>query len=112
MAHILVVASSSALASSLSFALEAEGHRVEVRPNLAAISDDPAQFACTVLDHHAAGLSRLDAAAFLQRFHPVVLLANEDSHLLSPFGFRTVTKPHLGPLLLRAVEEAVAVSGR
>ncbi len=111
MANILVIASSSALANSLRFALEAEGHRVDLRSSFDAIGEGPDAFACTVFDHHAAAHRQQAAADFLIRFRPAVLLANDGRHMLSAYSYRTVTKPHLGAPLLTAVEEAVAASG-
>jgi hypothetical protein len=48
------------------------------------------------------------AAAFCSCHAPVILLANQKSHPLTPWTFRTLMKPLLGVSLTDAVFEAVA----
>lgn len=106
MSRILVVASNTDLLRSLEFALVAEGHAVTSRNNIRA-PGSPGSYDCTVLDHHAAGADMARATAFCEDFRPVVLLANEAPHALSPWAFRTVLKPMLGPVLTGAIRDAI-----
>jgi hypothetical protein len=106
MDRILVIAQDADLRRSLQFALEAEGYAVTVSSSI-AVRDPPAEFACTVVDHHALGSNRGAAIAFLETFEPVILLANMSSHTLSPWAYRTVLKPLLGPALTTAIREVI-----
>ena len=106
MSRILIVASDSDLLRSLEFALVAEGHAVTSRNNIRA-PGSPGSYDCTVLDHHATGPDMARATAFCEDFRPVVLLANEAPHALSPRVFRTVLKPMLGPALMGAIGDAI-----
>lgn len=107
MAHILVLAPSEELRKSLQFALEAEGHKVTSRDGFHDPSGLPEDADCAVLDHHAAQGHMSFAADFVERYAPVILLANTSTHPLSPHSFRTVTKPFLGPFLSQAIGSAV-----
>ena len=98
MDRVLVIAADPDLRRSLQFALEAEGYLVTWRADLAG-GDLPGSFHCTVIDHHCVGDDHLAAVAFCRRFQPVVLLANAVPHTLTPWVFRTVEKPMLGPAL-------------
>ncbi len=107
MSHLLVIAPTAELRNSLRFALEAEGHDVTVHARLQDLSEPPDEFDCAILDHHALDANASEATDFLRAFGPVVLLANIDPHPLSHLSFITVTKPSLGPLLSRAVGQAI-----
>lgn len=107
MGHLLVIAPTAELRNSLRFALEAEGHDVTVHARVGDLTEPPSEFDCAILDHHALDGNAAEAAAFLQKFSPVVLLANINPHPLSHLSFITVTKPSLGPLLSRAVGQAI-----
>ena len=106
MARILLIAPDTELRRSLEFALVAEGYEVTLRASIAA--HEAPSFDCTVLDHHAIGTDRMAAAAFCSCHAPVILLANQKSHPLTPWTFRTLMKPLLGVSLTDAVFEAVA----
>lgn len=106
MARILLIALDTELRRSLEFALAAEGHDITLRTSIAAPHEP--DFDCTVLDHHAIGADGAAAAAFCGRHAPVILLANQASHPLAPWTFRTLLKPLLGLSLTDAVYEAVA----
>jgi hypothetical protein len=106
MDRILVIAQDADLRRSLQFALEAEGYVVTLGSSI-AVRDPPAELACTVIDHHALGGNRAASIAFLQSFEPVILLANMTNHSLSPWAYRTVLKPLLGPALTAAIREVV-----
>lgn len=107
MAHILVLAPSEELRHSLQFALEAEGHEVTSRDGFQDPSGLPDDVDCAVLDHHAAQGHMPAAADFVERYAPVILLANTPTHPLTALSFRTVTKPFLGPFLSQAIGSAV-----
>lgn len=107
MGHLLIIAPTAELRNSLRFALEAEGHDVTVHARLRDLSEQPDEFDCAILDHHALDGNAIEAAEFLRAFSPVVLLANFDPHPLSHLSFITVTKPSLGPRLSRAVGQAI-----
>jgi len=107
MTRLLVIAADADLRRSLQFALEAEGFAVTCRTGIGA-HEIPAHFDCTVVDHHVAGPDRRTAAAFFDAFAPVILLANTTEHPLSPFAYRTLQKPQLGPALSAAIHAAVA----
>jgi len=107
MIRLLVIAADADLRRSLQFALEAEGFTVTCRASIGA-REMPADYDCTVVDHHVVGSDRRAAAAFFEAFSPVILLANAPVHALSPFAFRTLQKPQLGPALSGAIHEAVA----
>lgn len=104
--RILVVAPENDLLHSISFALEAENFYVTWHVSISA-NATPEQHDCTIVDHHALGGDAAAAKAFALAFAPVILLAN-DKHELSPFVFRTLVKPHLGPSLIQAIHEALA----
>jgi len=106
MMRLLVIAADADLRRSLQFALEAEGFAVTCRASIAA-REIPANYDCTVVDHHVVGSDTKAAAAFFEAFRPVILLANAPVHPLSPFAFRTLQKPQLGPALSTAIHEAV-----
>lgn len=106
MHRILVIAAELDLRRSLQFALEAEGYSVTWAADIEG-EDPPGAFDCTVVDHHCVGNDHLAAVAFCQAFRPVVLLANSVPHTLSPWVFRTVEKPMLGPALTTAIREAI-----
>lgn len=108
MPRILLVAPDSDLRKSLEFALQAEGYEVTSRASIAARLQ-PGTYDCTVLDHHAIGNDRKAAASFCSIFAPVILLANEQPHALSPAAFNTLMKPLLGAALSEAIREAIAV---
>ena len=103
--RILIVAPTSDLQRSLRFALEAERYEVVWRASIGA-TVMPDQFDCTIVDHHSLGENFLPARAFAEAFHPVILLANR-MHTLSPFVFRTIFKPHLGPAVTAAIRDAL-----
>ena len=105
--QLLIVAKGSDLSRSLQFALRAEGFEVTSVEDVASAHKLPSTYACTVADHHALGSDTAVAADFCQTFAPVVLLANETPHPLSPWTFRTVQKPLLGEALSQAVRAAV-----
>lgn len=105
MARILLVAPDSALRKSLEFALGAEGHDVTTRASVGA--HELPGYDCTVLDQHAVGNDRSEAAAFCANFAPVILLTNDASHPLAPAAFRTLLKPLLGAALIGAVDAAL-----
>lgn len=107
MARLLVIAADAELRRSLQFALEAEGYVVTCRASIGA-RELPADYDCTVVDHHVVGADQRMAKAFFEAFAPVILLANAPVHALSTFAFRTVQKPQLGPALSAAIQEAVA----
>lgn len=106
MPRILLVAPDTDLRRSLEFALRAEGFDVTCRANIGA-REQPSGYGCTVLDHHAAGTDSAAAASFCKSFSPVILLANQQPHPLSPWAFRTVLKPLLGRALSDAVHDAL-----
>jgi hypothetical protein len=110
MSRILVIAADSDLRRSLDFALTAEGHDVTCRASTGA-QVLPNAFDCTVLDHHAVGPDLATARTFCRAFAPVILLANLEGHVLSPWAFRTVLKPQLGLALMEAIQEAVGLRG-
>lgn len=107
MAHILVLAPSEELRRSLQFALEAEGYHVTSRDGFQDPAGLPDDADCAVLDHHAAQGHLAAALDFVERFAPVILLANAPTHPLALRSFRTVTKPFLGPFLSQAIGSAV-----
>ncbi|HWA42992.1 MAG TPA: hypothetical protein VHA10_07260 [Hypericibacter adhaerens] len=106
MARILLIAPETELRRSLEFALAVEGHEVTSRASIAA--HERPDYDCTVLDHHAAGTNLAAAGDFLLIHSPVILLANQATHPLSPWAFRTLLKPLLGASLTNAVHEALA----
>lgn len=106
--RILVIAPDSDLRVSLEFALMAESHQVTCRASIGA-PVLPSGYDCTVIDHQAVGPDLSKSAAFCRAFDPVVLLVNVAPHPLSPWAFRTVQKPLLGPALTGAIRDAVAV---
>lgn len=107
MSRILVIAADSDLRRSLEFALRADGHEVTCLASTGA-HVLPHGFDCTVVDHHAVGKDLKQGAAFCGAFAPVIMLANRETHPLSPHAFRTLQKPTLGPALSAAIHEAVA----
>lgn len=107
MPKLLVIAADADLRRSLQFALEAEGFTVICRASIGA-REIPADYDCTVVDHHVVGSDMKAAGAFFEAFSPVILLANTAEHALSPFAFCTLQKPHLGPALSAAIHEAMA----
>lgn len=107
MAHILVVAPNADFQQSLRFALEAEGHTVTSVFGLHDPAGFPSDTDCVILDHHAAQGHLPAAAAFVEAYAPVILLANTATHPLAQHSFSTVTKPFLGPYLSKAVASAI-----
>ncbi|MEP7239559.1 MAG: transcriptional regulator [Devosia sp.] len=107
MKRVLVIAADADLRRSVQFALEAEGYGVTCRASLAA-RELPRDFDCTVVDHHVLGSEQRAASAFFEAFAPVILLANSDSHPLSPWAAKTLLKPMLGPALSAAIRDAMA----
>jgi DNA-binding response OmpR family regulator len=105
MTRILLVAPDSDLRKSVEFALRAEGYEVTSFASIGA-NERASRYDCTVLDHHAIGLDPAVAARFCDVFAPVVLLANQPIHTLSPVAFRTVQKPLLGAALTDAIRDA------
>jgi len=106
MSRILLIAPDSELRRSVEFALGAEGHDVTCRASIAA--HERPDYDCTVIDQHALGNDRKAASTFCSIFSPVILLASQTSHPLSPDVFRTLLKPQLGPALVGAVADAIA----
>ncbi len=109
MTRLLIVAPSPAFRNSIRFALEAEGYVVTAAASTRDVAVRPADFACTVLDHHGLEGGPAEWRNFVDRFRPVVLLANDGTHAMTPFTFRTLTKPSLGAALADAVTAAVEV---
>jgi len=108
MVKLLIVAPAAALTASLRFVLEAEGYTVATATSLAEADRLTGKFDCTVLDHHVLpNRSEQEVIGFMERHHPIVLLANELPHPLSGRSFRTLAKPLLGAALSHAVREAV-----
>ncbi len=105
--QLLIVAKDSDLSRSLEFALRAEGFEVTSCGDMASARELSSTYACTVADHHALGKDLAVAVDFCQSFAPVVLLANETPHPLSPWVFRTMQKPMLGAALSEAVRAAL-----
>lgn len=110
MQRVLIIAADADLRRSLQFALEAEGYKVTCRASIGA-HELPRDYDCTVIDHHVLGKDRELAAGYITTFAPVVLLANTSQHALSPWAFRTLMKPLLGPALSIAISDAVASTG-
>ena len=109
LADLLLIATNSDLRQSLEFALRAEGHRVTCRSLAGAIAERGNRPDCAVIDHHAVGTDPATTTAFFRDFAPVILLANQVPHPLSPMAFRTVLKPFLGAALSDAVRDALGV---
>lgn len=107
MTRILLIAPDSDLRKSVVFALRAEGYDVTSSASIGA-HERASGYDCTVLDHHAVGLDPAAAARFCRLFAPVVLLADQPVHTLSPLAFRTVQKPLLGAALTDAIRDATA----
>lgn len=108
MGHLLIVATSQELRSSLEFALEADGHTVHVAARMEPPGEDDIHYDCTVFDHHAADRKSRDAVrGFFASHAPVVLLANVANHPLAALSHSTVLKPLLGAALSRAVADAI-----
>jgi hypothetical protein len=103
--RILIIAPTSDLQRSLRFAVEAEQYDVTWRASIGATMR-PDQFDCTIVDHHALGDDPSAARLFAEAFQPAILLAN-GPHPLSPFVFRTILKPHLGPAVTAAIRDAL-----
>ena len=105
MSRLLLIAPDSDLRQSLEFALRAEGHEVNWGASVGT-RGFPADFDCTVLDHHAVGNNLGAGRAFCEVFAPVILLANTADHPLAPFAYNTILKPMLGPALIAAIAQA------
>jgi len=108
MLTLLVVAPPAAVTASLRFVLEAEDYDVTATTSLAEAAGLPERFDCTVVDHHVLPPGEDQSAiAFLTSHQPVVMLVNSQSHPLTKWSFRTLTKPLLGAALSQAVRDAV-----
>jgi len=105
MPRILLVAPDSDLRKSVEFALQAEGYEVTSRASIGA--RERPHYDCTIVDHHVLGNDPHAAADFCEIFEPVILLANQVPHALSPYAFRTVMKPLLGAPLTNAIHDAI-----
>jgi DNA-binding NtrC family response regulator len=105
--RLLIVAADSDLRRSLEFALRAEGYEVTSQSNASGARAVDRPYECTVVDHHAFAGSLEAGVAFCRAFVPVILLANQTQHPLSPWAFRTMLKPLLGAALSDAVRDAV-----
>jgi hypothetical protein len=95
----------------LEFALRAEGYEVVPTGDIDAAGVAQRHYDCTVIDHHALSTNIEAGAATCQALAPVILLANQAPHPLSPWAFRTLLKPLLGVALSDAVRDAVSAVG-
>ncbi len=111
MPSVLLVAPDGDLRSSIQFALYAEGYLVESAASVDGSALPGIRFDCTILDHEAAEQGGHSVISFCARFDPVILLANETPHPLSPYAARTMLKPLLGAALSEAISEAIATRG-
>lgn len=108
MAHLLLVAPSSDLSRSIEFALRAEGYDVISKPDVRSAAEGrTGSYDCAIVDHHALGRDREADAALFENAAPIILLANQAPHLLSPQAYRTLLKPFLGEALSDAVRGAL-----
>ena len=104
--RILVIAPSTDLRRSLSFALEAEGYVVTTHAAVLG-SDSGRGYDAVVLDYRAAKGER-DQVLELCRSVPVVLLAGTPQPWLNEHVARVVQTPIRGESLAMAVREMVA----
>lgn len=105
---VLVVAPDLALRRSLTFALEAEGYRVDAVPGLHALALPPKdrEAACAVVDEDALADRRSLAAELSELGLPVILLVERMRHLPAMPRLSVIEKPPLGRDLLDAVATA------
>jgi DNA-binding NtrC family response regulator len=99
---ILVIASDLAFRQSLSFVLEAEGHRVELADQLPA-AEKMDGYDCVVIDDRTLH----DPTELKMLRWPVVLLVNDLESAAVHDSVRLVQKPLLGRTLVEAVRNAL-----
>lgn len=108
---VLVVAPDQAMRRSLSFALEAEGYRVDAMPGLHFGAFPPAgvETACAVVDEDALTDRKNPALELSGLDLAVILLVEQRRHLPALPRLSIIEKPPLGRDLIDAV---AAASGR
>jgi len=109
-ATILAVSPEPTILASLGFLLEAEGWRVVLRERLGATASAVDKFVCAIVDCKAIS-NKINGLSDLQEWHvPVILLVDSYKSYPVTEGIRVVEKPILGPSLVEAVIEALALS--
>ncbi len=108
---VLVVAPDQAIRRSLSFALEAEGYRVDASPGLhsGALPPTGRETACAIVDEDALTDRKNPVPELSGLYLPVILLVEQRRHLPALPRLSIIEKPPLGRDLLDAV---AAASGR
>jgi hypothetical protein len=105
---VLVVAPAGAMRRSLTFALEAEGYRVDARPRFdpGPLPQEGAGSACAIVDEDALADRKNPAAELSGLNVPVILLVERARRMPAGFEPSVIEKPPLGRDLLDAVAAA------